>query len=105
MSILRRKLTAYGGTTMKALVHDRYGSPDVLELREIEKPELTDDGVLVRVRASSVNRADWYGLTGRPWVGRPAMGLLRPRSRLLGVDFAGTVEAAGKDVAELEPGD
>src|SRR5438876_11744274 len=92
-------------TTMKAIVRNRYGSADVLELREVEKPELADDGVLVRVHASSVNRADWYGLTGTPWAGRPMMGLLRPKSPLVGADFAGTVEAVGKDVPELQPGD
>ena len=51
---------------MRALYHQAYGSPDVLELREIDKPALTDDGVLVRVRASSVNPAEWYAVTGRP---------------------------------------
>ena len=94
-----------GATTMKALVMDRYGPPDVLKLEEVERPELTDDGVLVRVRATSVNRGDWYALTGTPWVARPMMGVIRPRSRLIGGDFAGIVEAVGKDVADLEPGD
>jgi NADPH:quinone reductase-like Zn-dependent oxidoreductase len=58
---------------MKAIVRDTYGSPDVLKLREIEKPELTDDGVLVRVHAASVARGDWYTLTGL-YVGRAEMG-------------------------------
>jgi len=92
-------------TTMKAVVRDRYGSSEVLKLDEVEKPELVDDGVLVRVHASSVNRGDWYFMTGRPWAARPTMGLLRPKSRLIGGDFAGTVEAVGKDVTELQPGD
>ena len=92
--------------TMKAIVRDRYGSPDVLELGEVEQPELEDDGVLVRVRAASVNRADWYEVLGRPWVARPMMdGMRRPKSRLVGGDFAGTVEAVGKDVTHLKPGD
>jgi len=90
---------------MRAIVRDTYGSEDVLELREIDKPELTDDGVLVRVRAASVNPADWYGMTGRPYVARPQIGLRKPRVRRLGVDFAGTVEAVGKDITELRPGD
>jgi len=90
---------------MKAAVRDRFGSPDVVELREIEKPTPADDEVLVRVRAASVNPADWYGVTGRPYVGRPAMGLLKPRSNRLGVDFAGTVDAVGKDVTQFRPGD
>ncbi len=89
---------------MKAIARDRYGSPDVLELREVERPALLDDGVLVRVRASSVNRADWYGLTG-PLVVRVSSGLRRPKERGLGVDFAGTVEAVGKNVEGFEPGD
>jgi len=90
---------------MKAAVRDRYGSPDVVELREIEKPTPADDEVLVRVRAASVNPADWYSVVGRPYVGRFAMGLLKPKSDRIGVDFAGTVEATGKDVTHLEPGD
>jgi len=53
---------------MRAIVHDRYGSPDVLKLQEIEKPDVADDGVLVRVHAASVNRLDWYGVTGTPYV-------------------------------------
>jgi NADPH:quinone reductase-like Zn-dependent oxidoreductase len=91
--------------TMKAIVRDTYGSPDDLELREIDTPDLTDDGVLVRVRAASINPADWYGLTGRPYVGRTQQGLLKPKQRVLGVDFAGTVEAVGREVTELRPGD
>ena len=90
---------------MKAIVRDKYGPPDVLDLQEVEKPELTDDGVLVRVRACSVNRLDWYDLTGTPWIARPMTGLRGPKSRLIGVDLAGTVEAVGKDVTDLQPGD
>jgi NADPH:quinone reductase-like Zn-dependent oxidoreductase len=90
---------------MKAIVRRAYGPPDRLELREVEQPEVVDDGVLVRVRATSVNRGDWYGLTGRPYVVRPMMGLLKPRSQLLGGDFAGTAEAVGKDVTDIAPGD
>ena len=90
---------------MKAIIHDRYGSPDVLELQEVEKPNVTDDGVLVRVRAASVNPADWYGMTGIPYVGRALMGLFKPKQRVLGVDFAGTVEAVGEDITEFRPGD
>jgi NADPH:quinone reductase-like Zn-dependent oxidoreductase len=90
---------------MRAAIRTRYGSPDVVELREIEKPDVADDGVLVRVRAASVNRADWYTFTGRPYVGRPSMGLRTPKSQLLGTDFAGTVEAVGRDVTEFRPGD
>jgi NADPH:quinone reductase-like Zn-dependent oxidoreductase len=90
---------------MKAIVRTTYGSPDVLELQEIDKPELVDDGVLVRVRAAAINPADWYGLTGRPYVARAQTGLREPKQQVLGVDFAGTVEAVGKDVTDLRPGD
>jgi len=90
---------------MKAAVRDRFGPPDVVELREIEKPTPADDEVLVRVRAASVNPADWYGMTGTPYVGRAEMGLLKPKSNSLGVDFAGQVEAVGKDVTQFQPGD
>ena len=89
---------------MKAIVCSSYGRPDVLELAEIEKPALADDLVLVRVRASSVNPADWYGVAG-PLIVRPATGLLKPRSDRTGIDFAGTVEAVGKDVTHVRPGD
>jgi NADPH:quinone reductase-like Zn-dependent oxidoreductase len=90
---------------MKAIVHTRFGPPDVLELRDIEKPVPAPDEVLVRVRAASVNRADWYGVTGTPWVGRVSMGFFRPRSRRVGVDFAGEVKAVGEAVTQFKPGD
>ena len=90
---------------MKAVVRQRYGGPEVLELRELEQPVPADDEVLVRVRAASVNRADWYSLTGQPYIARPTEGLRAPKSERLGVDFAGTVEAVGKDVTTFKPGD
>jgi NADPH:quinone reductase-like Zn-dependent oxidoreductase len=90
---------------MKAMVYDRYGSPDVLELRDVDEPALTDDGVLVRVRASSVNPYDWHMLTGIPYLARTSAGLRRPKTGLLGVDFAGVVEAVGKDVDHVRSGD
>ncbi|MEX2210529.1 MAG: NAD(P)-dependent alcohol dehydrogenase [Gaiellaceae bacterium] len=89
---------------MRAIVRDRYGSPDVLALGEVDKPELADDSVLVRVHAASLNPADWYSVTGRPYLVR-GRALLKPKDRLVGVDFAGTVEAVGKDVTGLSPGD
>src|SRR5438034_4391328 len=88
--------------TMKAIVRNTYGSPGVVEL---EKPDVMDDEVLVRVRAASVNAADWYTLTGRPYVARVQLGLRKPKSNSLGVDFAGTVEAVGRDVTQFRPGD
>ncbi len=91
---------------MQAVVHNRFGSPrEVLELEEVEKPEPADDDVLVRVRAASINPADWYGVMGRPYVGRAQMGLLKPKDRTVGMDFAGTVEAVGRDVTQFRPGD
>jgi NADPH:quinone reductase-like Zn-dependent oxidoreductase len=90
---------------MQAVVRERYGGPEVLGLREVEKPALAEDGVLVRVRATSLNRSDWHALTGRPWVGRAASGIARPRSRLIGGDFAGVAEEVGSAVTGVEPGD
>ena len=90
---------------MKAAVRDRYGPPEVVELREIDTPAPADDEVLVHVRAASVNPADWYETTGTPYVGRVPMGLRKPKQRVLGVDFAGTVEAVGRDVTQFRPGD
>jgi NADPH:quinone reductase-like Zn-dependent oxidoreductase len=91
--------------TMKAAVRDRYGSPEVIEIREVEKPTPSDEEVLVRVHAASVNPADWYGVTGRPFAGRVLMGLLKPKERALGVDYAGTVEAVGRNVTLFRAGD
>ena len=90
---------------MKAIVHDRYGSPDVLRLGEIERPRLDDDGVLVRVRAACVNPPDVVGLAGVPYVVRPAFGLRRPRSHVRGCDLAGVVEEVGRNVSGLRVGD
>lgn len=90
---------------MRAVVHRRYGGPEVLELVELEKPTPADDEVLVRVRTASANISDWYGVVGRPRIGRFAMGVFRPKETRLGVDYAGTVEAVGKDVTEFQPGD
>ena len=89
---------------MKAIVCSSYGRPDVLELAEVEKPALADDLVLVKVRAASVNPADWYGVAG-PLIVRPSTGLFKPRSDRTGIDFAGTVEAVGKNVTHVSPGD
>lgn len=91
---------------MKAAVRDRYGSPlDVVEIRELDRPVPADDEVLVRVRASSVNAGDWYVTAGRPYFGRAMTGLRRPKTNRLGTDFAGTLEAVGKDVTQFSPGD
>lgn len=91
---------------MKAAVHERYGVPrQVVEIRELAKPELGPDEVLVRVRAASVNIADWYAVTGRPWIARASTGLRRPKETRIGVDYAGVVEEIGSEVAQFRPGD
>src|SRR2546428_1940954 len=89
---------------MKAIIHERYGHPDVLELRDVDKPVLEDDQVLVRVHAASVNPVEWYGVTG-PYFARFGNGLRRPKDTRVGVDLAGRVEAVGSAVKELRPGD
>jgi NADPH:quinone reductase-like Zn-dependent oxidoreductase len=94
----------FGGKDMKAIVYEAYGPPDVLKIKEIEKPEVSDDTVLVRVRASSVNIAEWYGMTGL-FIGRIGNGLFKPKDTRLGADFAGVVEAVGKNVSDFKPGD
>ena len=93
-------------TMMKALVRHRYGGPDVVRVEDLEKPALADDRVLVRVRASSINKADWHQLRGWPTLLRPMTGgTLRPKDSQIGTDLAGVVEAVGKDVTEFAPGD
>jgi NADPH:quinone reductase-like Zn-dependent oxidoreductase len=90
---------------MKAIVQAKYGSPDVLQVREINKPVAKNDQVLVRVRAAAVNIGDWHLLRGMPYVMRVALGLTKPRRELSGIDVAGEVEAIGPDVHQLRPGD
>jgi NADPH:quinone reductase-like Zn-dependent oxidoreductase len=89
---------------MKAIVGKRYGPPDVLELREVDKPVIEDEQVLVGVHASSVNPAEWYRLHG-PFFMRPSEGTRRPKRAVLGNDLAGRVEAVGKDIKEFQAGD
>ena len=90
---------------MKAIVHDRYGLPDVLRLEDVERPVASDDEVLVRVQAAAVNIGDWHLLRGTPYVMRIATGPFRPRHRVPGLDLAGRVESVGKDVTQFRPGD
>src|SRR5262245_32190136 len=89
---------------MKAVVYTRYGSPDVLRLTDIERPEPRPGEVLVRVRAVSLNLSDWEGLRGTPLYARIG-GLRRPRRHILGSDIAGQVAAVGSGVSRLQPGD
>ena len=91
---------------MKAAVRDTFGSPeDVVELRELDAPTPAEGEVLVRVRATSVNIADWYAVTGRPFIARMQTGLRGPKSNRIGTDYAGVVEALGPGVTEFAVGD
>jgi NADPH:quinone reductase-like Zn-dependent oxidoreductase len=89
---------------MKAIVHDKYGPPDLLRLEEVAKPVPGDNQALIKVIAASVNRSDWEGLVGKPLYARLG-GLLRPGRRIPGSDVAGRVEAVGRNVTLFQPGD
>jgi NADPH:quinone reductase-like Zn-dependent oxidoreductase len=90
---------------MKAIVNTKYGSPDVLALKEVEKPTPEDDEVLIKVHAASVNAADWHLLRADPFLIRLMAGLLKPKKTILGSDIAGRVEAVGRNVKEFQLGD
>ena len=90
---------------MKAIVHDRYGAPDVLRLAEVDKPVPAGNEVLVRVHAAAVNARDWHAMRGDPYLARLSFGLGSPKVRIRGTDFAGRVEAVGRDVTRFQPGD
>ncbi len=93
------------GNPMKAIVYCDYGSADVLKLQDVEKPSPADDEVLVRVRAAAVNPLDWHFIRGTPYAMRIQSGMRKPKVIRVGVDFAGTVEAVGKNVKRFRPGD
>ena len=91
---------------MKAIVYTKYGPPDVLQLKEVEKPTPKDNEVLVKVHAASVNSWDWGLLRGTPFVNRLIVsGLFKPKYKILGCDIAGQVEGVGKNVKQFQPGD
>jgi NADPH:quinone reductase-like Zn-dependent oxidoreductase len=90
---------------MKAIAYRCYGSPDVLEFADVEKPTPADDEVLVKVHAASVNPLDWHYMRGSPYIMRFGTGVGAPDRTSMGVDFAGTVEAVGKNVKQFKPGD
>src|SRR5260370_15739895 len=96
--------TAVPGNSMKAIVYCDYGLAN-LKLENVEKPTPTDDQVLVKVHAASVNPYDWHFVEGTPKIMRLGVGLRKPKDTRLGVDFAGTVEAVGKNVTQFKPGD
>ncbi len=95
---------AIPGNSMKAIVYCDYGLSN-LKLEDVEKPTPTDDQVLVKVRAASVNPYDWHFIEGTPYIMRIGVGLRKPKDTRLGVDYAGTVEAVGKKVTQFKPGD
>jgi NADPH:quinone reductase-like Zn-dependent oxidoreductase len=90
---------------MKAIVYEKYGSPDVLELKEVEKPAPKDNEVLIKVHAASINSWDWDMLTGRPLEYRLFFGLLKSKHKILGCDIAGQIEAVGKNAKHFKVGD
>jgi NADPH:quinone reductase-like Zn-dependent oxidoreductase len=90
---------------MKAIVHSRYGAPDVLELNDIDQPIVNDDAVLVRVHAAAVGKGDWLTVADLPYVARLRYGLPNPKHNVPGFDLAGRIEAVGHNVTRLQPGD
>jgi NADPH:quinone reductase-like Zn-dependent oxidoreductase len=95
-----------GEPHMKAVVYTNYGSPDVLEIRDVKKPVPNDDQILIKVRAAAVNPLDWHFMEGTPYMMRAmGVGLRKPKDPRLGVDYAGQVEAVGKNVTQFKPGD
>jgi NADPH:quinone reductase-like Zn-dependent oxidoreductase len=91
---------------MRAIVQTEYGSTDVLSLKEVDKPVVPDNGVLIKVHAASVNSGDWHLMRGTPYLIRPMFGgLLKPKIKILGFDVAGRIETVGKDVTQFKPGD
>jgi NADPH:quinone reductase-like Zn-dependent oxidoreductase len=90
---------------MQAIVHSRYGPPDALELKDIDKPVITDDAVLVKVRAAAIGKGDWLTVQGLPYVARLRYGLPNPKHPVPGFDVAGRIEAVGPRVTQLQPGD
>lgn len=90
---------------MKAIVFEKYGSPDVLEFKEVEKPSPGDNDVLIKVHASSINAADRRLLRADPFIARLYTGIIKPKFKILGADIAGRVEAVGKNIKQFRPGD
>jgi 2-desacetyl-2-hydroxyethyl bacteriochlorophyllide A dehydrogenase len=90
---------------MKAIVYTKYGSPDVLQFKEVEKPALNDDEILVKIQAASANPLDWHLMRASPFFVRLGGGLRKPKDPRLGADIAGRVEAVGNNVTQFRPGD
>jgi NADPH:quinone reductase-like Zn-dependent oxidoreductase len=87
------------------MVQDSYGGADVMQLRNIDKPQIGEDEVLIRVRAAGVNPADWAIMSGLPYIARPVYGLRKPKVSVRGTDVSGVVEAVGANVTRFQPGD
>src|SRR5215510_13231617 len=94
-----------GNECMKAAVCNRYGSPDFVQIEDVERPVPKDNEVLIKVRAASLNPLDWHLMRGKPFLMRLLLGLSKPRDTRLGVDVAGQVEAVGRNVTRFGPGD
>lgn len=90
---------------MKAIVYDKYGPPEVLQLKEVEQPAPKEGEVLLKVQAASVNWGDWHNLKADPFLVRLGAGLLKPKNQILGFDVAGQVEAVGTNTKQFQPGD
>lgn len=90
---------------MKAIVQNAYGGPEVLELKEVEKPAIADEEVLVRVHAAGLNAGDYFSMRGSPWLARFNVGFPKPKDHILGWDVAGHVDEVGKNVTRFQPGD
>lgn len=90
---------------MKAIIYTEYGSPDVLGLKDIGKPSPKENEVLIKIISASVNAADWHMIRGKPFIARFTSGLLKPKTQIPGIDFAGIVETSGKKATEFKPGD
>ncbi len=90
---------------LKAIVYTKYGSPDVLQLKEVEKPMPRENEVLVKIHAASANPADWHLMRAEPFLARLENGLLKPKNTKLGADIAGRVEAVGRNVTQFQAGD
>ena len=90
---------------MKAIVYTKYGPPDVLKLKEVEKPTPKDNEVLIKIHAASVNPLDWHLMRADPFLVRLVTGLLNPKNKILGADVAGRVEEVGKNVKQFQPGE
>jgi NADPH:quinone reductase-like Zn-dependent oxidoreductase len=94
-----------GDSQVKAIIYTKYGSPDVLQYKDVEKPTPKDNEVLVKIHAASANPLDWRLMRAAPFLARLENGLFKPKQTKLGADIAGRVEAVGSSVTQFQPGD